>query len=76
MKKKKLNLSKLTLNKEVIGNLSQEKITGGVSSPRLTCNLTCLRTCLQTCLDSCFCTEISQFQASCETGCNTTAICP
>ncbi|QJB31114.1 class I lanthipeptide [Chitinophaga oryzae] len=72
MKKKKVNLSKLTLNKEVIGNLSQEKITGGISSPRLTC----LRTCLQTCLDSCFCTEISQFQNSCETGCNTTVICP
>ncbi|RBL88073.1 class I lanthipeptide [Chitinophaga flava] len=33
MKKKKMNLPKLALNKEVISSLSQEKIAGGASAP-------------------------------------------
>ncbi|WP_212005923.1 class I lanthipeptide [Chitinophaga sp. HK235] len=33
MKKKKLNLRKLTLNKEVISDLSQQQIVGGGTMP-------------------------------------------
>lgn len=41
MKKKKVNLSKLSLNKEVISHLSQEKITGGAPTRIMTCLGTC-----------------------------------
>lgn len=47
MKKKKLNLPKLYLNKEVISSLSQEKIVGGATVRE--------QTCFQTCFVSCFC---------------------
>ncbi|NML39142.1 hypothetical protein HHL17_18215 [Chitinophaga sp. G-6-1-13] len=49
MKKKKVNLPKLSLNKEVISDLSQDKIVGGVATIR---EQTCLRTCGGSCLCS------------------------
>ncbi|WP_206156081.1 class I lanthipeptide [Chitinophaga fulva] len=51
MKKKKVNLSKLFLNKEVIGSLSQEKIVGGATVLEQTCR--------QSCFGSCLCTQIN-----------------
>ncbi|MBC9933525.1 hypothetical protein [Chitinophaga qingshengii] len=75
MKKKKLNLPQLTLNKAVISNLSQDRITGGASSPRITCFETCVQTCLETCQFGCSVSEVSQMGTSCA-GCNTTMICP
>lgn len=51
MKRKKLNLAKLKLNKEVISDLSQEKIVGGATMPWETCG--------QTCQASCFCTQFN-----------------
>ena len=44
MKKKKVNLAKLSLNKEVISDLSQEKITGGAPTLIATCFATCVHT--------------------------------
>lgn len=41
MKKRKLNLPKLSLNKEVISSLSQGKITGGAGTQLQTCFGTC-----------------------------------
>lgn len=44
MKKKKVNLPKLALNKEVISDLSQEKITGGAPTRVVSCIRTCILT--------------------------------
>lgn len=49
MKKKKLNLSKLSLNKEVISHLSQEKMLGGAAT-------VLEQTCRRSCFTSCLCT--------------------
>ncbi|MBC9910302.1 class I lanthipeptide [Chitinophaga varians] len=49
MKKKKVNLPKLSLNKEVISDLSQDKIVGGAVTIR---EQTCLRSCAASCLCS------------------------
>ncbi|MBC9933527.1 class I lanthipeptide [Chitinophaga qingshengii] len=45
MKKKKLHLPKLSLSKEVISNLSQERIVGGATVREFTCIQTCRNTC-------------------------------
>ncbi|MBC9933522.1 class I lanthipeptide [Chitinophaga qingshengii] len=49
MKKRKLNLSKLTLNKDVISSLTQEKILGGA---------TVEQTCRRSCNGSCLCPSV------------------
>ncbi|MBC9910303.1 hypothetical protein [Chitinophaga varians] len=49
MKKKKVNLPRLALQKEVISYLSQEKITGGAP--------TIIRTCTGSCQPSIDCTQ-------------------
>lgn len=51
MKKKKLHLPKLTLHKDVISDLSQEKMVGGATMP--------LETCGYTCGASCWCTQLN-----------------
>ncbi|QJB31115.1 class I lanthipeptide [Chitinophaga oryzae] len=52
MKKKKLNLPKLSLNKEVIGQLSQDKIMGGATVLENTCRRSCFQSCI-TCFVTC-----------------------
>ncbi|NML39141.1 hypothetical protein HHL17_18210 [Chitinophaga sp. G-6-1-13] len=62
MKKKKVNLPKLSLNKEVISYLSQEKITGGVPSR--------YRTCIGGCTETVFTCTIPTYQdLSCVVAC-------
>ncbi|MGN7820501.1 hypothetical protein HGH92_06005 [Chitinophaga varians] len=63
MKKKKVNLAKLSLNKEVISNLSQKKITGGATYNGGFCSVVgCqpqtqpLVSCFEVCMPSVFCT--------------------
>jgi hypothetical protein len=71
MKKKKVNLAKLSLNKEVISHLSQEKVTGGATAN------TCYKTCLQSCLCSVFdCQPQTQVKVSCLMVCGVTELCP
>jgi len=67
MKKRKLNLPKLFLNKEIISSLSQEKIAGGMSAP--------LVTCLETCVLTCGCQISMNDEISCVTGCGNTVWC-
>ncbi|NML39143.1 hypothetical protein HHL17_18220 [Chitinophaga sp. G-6-1-13] len=71
MKKRKLNLAKLSLNKEVISSLSQEKVTGGATAN------TCFKTCVQSCLCSVFdCQPQTQIRLSCLVLCQPSALCP
>ncbi|NLR68464.1 hypothetical protein HGH92_29430 [Chitinophaga varians] len=65
MKKKKVNLSKLSLNKEVISDLSQDKIVGGAITVRE-------QTCLKTCFASCFCSILDVCQTQ-DVSCPVTA---
>ncbi|MBC9910300.1 class I lanthipeptide [Chitinophaga varians] len=60
MKKKRLNLPKLSLNKEVISELSQDKIVGGaVTILEQTCRRTCGASCLCSLLIKCVTQDVS-----------------
>ncbi|MBC9933523.1 class I lanthipeptide [Chitinophaga qingshengii] len=61
MKKKKLNLSKLFLNKDVISHLSQEKILGGAAT---VLEQTCRRSCYASCI-ACVTKDVSCVVTSC-----------
>ncbi|MBC9933533.1 class I lanthipeptide [Chitinophaga qingshengii] len=49
MKKKRLHLPKLSLSKEIISSLSQEKVTGGITVTRV---ISCAPTCTLACQES------------------------
>ncbi|MBC9933534.1 class I lanthipeptide [Chitinophaga qingshengii] len=63
MKKKRLNLPKLSLSKEIISSLSQEKITGGAT----------INTCYKTCIYNCQPPTLRQLSCICPV---TTDLCP